>query len=145
MANKTTVKVTYSANNPTKPNHDAPTNPHQTELNKGDTITIKLNKFPPNSTIDKIDIYNSRVINGEHRKNRSSLLGSWTRSRGNGKGLKGFFLCFVDYKKSRVVIVDTEDNKKDDDHKYWYSVSGSLGDTQKTWSIDPEVDNKGNG
>lgn len=143
MANKTTVKVTYSPTNPTKPNHDAPTNPKQTKLNKGDTITIKLNKFLRNSTIDKIDIYNSIVIKGKHRKNKSSLLGSWTRSRGNGTGLKGFFLCFVDYKKSRVVIVNTEDNTINNDHHYWYSVSGTDGRTNKTWSIDPEVINTG--
>ena len=140
MANKN-VKVTYSNTKPTKPKHDAPIKP--TKLNKGDTITIKLNKFHPDSTIDKIKINKNKVNNGKHSK--GAMLGSWTRIGGNGTKLKGIFLCFVDWKKSTVVIVDTEDNKKGVDHQYWYSVFGTDGKTKKTWSIDPEVGNRGNG
>ena len=141
MPNKTYVKVTYDRNNPTKPYHDAPTHPDPTVMDKGDTITIRLNRFLRFSTIDKIKINKNNV----NTHSKGALLGSWKRIGGNETRLKGYFLCFVDHKKSRVVIVDTEDNKYGDDHKYWYSVSGTLGDTQKTWSIDPEVGNRGNG
>lgn len=112
-----------------------------TVLRRGDTITIELaKKFPEDSTIDTIEIYNNTIIKGMDTKDTSSLLGSWTRSPAKAKGLKGFFSCTA-VSPTQVEIEDTQDNVYDD--KFWYSASGKVGNTGKTWSIDPEVINRG--
>ena len=74
------------------------------------------------------------------RKDTSSPLGSWTRSKGNSTGLTGFYSCSA-VSTTQVKIKNTETNTDDD--KFWYSVSGKIGGTKKTWSIDPELINKG--
>ncbi|MCH7571316.1 MAG: hypothetical protein IH891_00210 [Planctomycetes bacterium] len=136
MANVTTV--TYSSKNQTKPKY-SPTK--ETRLYKGDTLTIKLNKFPPNSTIEMIRFDYEKAIKGKHKKDIASPLGSWTARSGNSSGLNGHYLCAADSAKQSIIIVNIEDNE--DDERYWFSASGTIGGTKKTWSIDPEVINKG--
>ncbi len=138
MGNMKTVTVTYSASEPTNPSF-APKS--STELNFGDTVTIKLaGNFPADSTIDKIEIVHNMVDGVEDKKDTNSPLGSWTAASGNGPGLNGFFSCSDD-SSTQVKIEDTEIT--DDDDKYWYSASGAIGGTSSRWSIDPELINKG--
>lgn len=137
MTHIKTVKVIFKPKKPTNPTY-TPTG--VTRLYKGDTIMIELKNFPPKSTIEKIDINNNRVISGKNSKDTDSLLGSWTAKGGNTPKLRGYYICAVG-STNQVIIVDTEDN--DDDVRYWYSASGKIGGMKETWSIDPELINKG--
>ncbi len=133
MTHKKTVTVTYSSKDPTNPKF-AP--PGLTRLHKNETILIKLaGKFPDDSTIDTIDFDNNTIIDGKDSKNTNSPLGSWTASGGNDPKLDGYYCCSAD-SPTQVTIKDIEDNEDDD--KFWYSASGSLGgSTTDRWNIDP--------
>lgn len=139
MSHMKTVSIIYKKNKPTNPTF-AKTG--VTKLHKGDTIMIELEDFPTGSTIEKIEFNHNRVISGKNSKDTESLLGSWTCKGGNTKKLREYYICAVG-SKNQVIIVDTEDN--DDDVRYWYSASGKVKvkDTEMTWSIDPELINKG--
>ncbi len=132
------VTVTYSSTDPTNPKY-AP--PGLTRLHQNETILIKLaGNFPDDSTIDTIDFDNNTIIDGKDSKDTNSPLGSWTASGGNGPGLNGIY-CFYADSPTLVTIENIQDNEDDD--KFWYSASGKIGNTKDTWSIDPELINKG--
>ncbi len=138
MSNKKTVTVTYASSDPAKPTF-APGG--TTDLNKGDTITVHLaGNFPDNSKINKVIIYNNKVVNGVDTKDWDSVVGSWTADHGNDSGLDNKFKCSAD-SSTTIKIEDIEDS--DDDVKYWYSAFGPVGGTTTTWKIDPELINKG--
>lgn len=132
------VTVTYSSTDPMNPTYA----PHGlTRLHKNETILIKLaGNFSEDSTIDTIDFDNNTIIDRKDSKNTNSPLGSWTASGGNGPGLNGIYCCSAD-SPTQVTIEDIQDNEDDD--KFWYSASGKIGGTKETWSIDPELINKG--
>ena len=111
-----------------------------TNLNEDDTVTISLSGFPAGSSISTVKFFANSVVNGVDTKDTSDNFGTWTRTGGNNSGLSNIYSC----SSSSFLNVEIEDKEdSDDDDKHWYSLDGVVGTTTTTWSVDPELINKG--
>ena len=135
-----TYKVQYKSNDPSNPKFK---NSGKSSMKVNDWIEIELNDaWPPDSTINSISFYHNTVVDGHDQKDESNPLGFWTSEKGNGLGLAGKFSCSAE-SNTLVKVSDIETLGEGSEIKYWFAVAGTIGSTSSTWSVDPELINKG--
>lgn len=139
--NVKTYMVQYNASDPTKPTFK---DSGKADLKQNDWIEIHLNTaWPAGTTTTTVTFYSNSVVNGKDTKNTQGKIGSWTSTGGNGTSLTGIFNCSAS--GGVIKVTDTEILGVNSEVKYWFEVSGAVGGTSPalTWSVDPEVINKG--